>query len=682
MDFKKNPKTDFKKIDEINKQEAKKEIEALREGIEYHNYLYYIKNEPKISDSLYDKLFERLQKLEEKFPEFQSPNSPTKRVGAEPIDELKKVEHTVPLLSLDAAGNREEVEEFNRRVIKELDEDKVEYVIEPKFDGFSVEIVYENGQFKYGATRGDGVTGEDVSDNLRTIKSIPLRLQKKDGIPSMLALRGEVFMWKSGFQDLNKKRLKEGKDAFANPRNAASGLMRQKDPNQVVGKPLDIVFYEILHIEGQKISNHWEALKKFPEWGLKTSPKNKKCKTIDKIDEFHHDLEENRDELDYELDGIVVKVNDYGVREKLGTRQRNPRWAVAWKFAPRAEITTLEDIVVQVGKSGMITPVALLDPVEVGGVTVSRASLHNEDEVREKGVLPGDKVRIARAGDVIPEVVERIEKGTKKEREEFSMPKKCPSCGTKVYREGAYYFCPSGLTCRAQLIGRLKHYASREAMNIETLGDKTVRELVNRDMVEDMAGLYFLTKEDFLGLEGFAEKSARQLYDSIQESKTPRFDKFLYALGIRHVGVHVARILANQYRNLDEIMEANAGELEEVSEIGPEIAQSVTQFFKQRVNRKVLERLQEAGLNIEEMPKDKENILEGKTFVFTGELDNYTRSEAQEKIETLGGRATSTVSGNTDYVVVGESPGSKLEKAKENNVKIVDEVKFRNLIKE
>jgi DNA ligase (NAD+) len=682
MDFKKNPQTKFKDVKKMTEEEARRETEALREGIEYHNYLYYVKNQPKISDATYDKLFHRLQELEDAFPEVQSPTSPTQKIGAKPLDKLKKVNHTVPMLSLNASLNVEEAQDFDKFVRRNLGKKKIHYVVEPKFDGFSVEVVYRDGTFQYGATRGDGEVGEDISENLKTIKPMALRLQKdKEEIPSFLALRAEVFMPKTAFQNLNKERIEGGEDPFANPRNAAAGIMRQLDPKKVADKPLDIIFYEILKVEGQEFSSHWEELQQFPRWGLKTDPLNKKSSSFEEVKKYHQQLSEQRDELDYEIDGVVIKLDDLQMREELGTRQRSPRWALAWKFPPKEEVTTMVDIAVQVGRTGMLTPVALLEPVDVGGVTVSRATLHNEEEAQRKDVRPGDKVRVARAGDVIPEVLERIKEPGKKRGKKFTMPKTCPVCGSEVFKEGAYTFCPAGLSCTAQLIGHILHYASRDAMNIDGLGEKIVKQMVSKGMVRSIADLYRLSVDDLLTLEGFAQKSAQNLYQAIKERKRARLDRFLYALGIRHVGQHVARVLAQRYKSLDKLRRADRDGLEETPEIGPEIARSVEQFFKQEENNKVLKDLSKQGVKVEDIPSEKEQLpLEGKTFVFTGELESYSRSEVKDLAEALGGRATSSVSGETDFLVVGKNPGSKLDEAKKHKVKIIDEEEFKKLV--
>jgi DNA ligase (NAD+) len=683
MDFNKDPKMDFKAIKGLSKSDARKEIETLRKGIDYQDYRYYVKNQPEISDSLYDQLFKRLQELEKAFPEFQSDISPTRRVGAEPVNELKKVKHAGPMLSLNAALEEKEIENFNRFVRRNTGNKAVLYMVEPKFDGFSVEITYEEGAFRYGATRGNGEVGEDISENLKTVRAVPLRLQENGGLPSFLSVRGEVFMSRPGFQELNEERIKRGEEPFANPRNAAAGTMRQLDPKNVSGKPLDVVFYEILKIEGQNVSSHSDTLHRFDKWGLKTSEYNEQCSTFQEIKQYHERMSEKRDGLDYEIDGIVIKVDDYEQRTALGTRHRSPRWAFAWKFAPKEEITTLEKIVVQVGRTGMLTPVALLQPVDVGGVTVSRATLHNEEEVQKKDVRPKDKVRIQRAGDVIPEVVERIKEPGRKREKPFSMPNRCPVCGANVLKEGAYYFCPAGLSCPAQVIGGIIHYASRDALDIGGLGEKTARDMYEKGLVHDVSDLYKLSAEDLLQLEGFAEKSAAQLHEAMQGARRPRLDRFLYALGIGHVGQRVARILGERFQSLEAIKSASREDLEEIEEIGPEIAGGVVRFFRQEENRAVLARLEQRGVKVREMSAGtKATALEGKTFVFTGKLENYTRKEAESRVEELGARAMSSVSSHTDYVVAGEDPGSKLDEAKKENVAIIDEKEFMALLEE
>ncbi|NIQ95007.1 MAG: NAD-dependent DNA ligase LigA, partial [Desulfuromonadales bacterium] len=677
MDFKKNPDTDFKDVEELSEKEAEEEIEALREGIDYHDRRYYVQNDPAVSDAVYDKLFARLEDLEEAFPDLRSESSPTRRVGAPPADELERVEHTAPMLSLDAVLDKKEVRDYFDFVRRKTGKNDNAWVLEPKFDGASVEVVYEKGVFKRGATRGDGRIGEDVTANMATVRTLPLRLGGENP-PDFLAVRGEVFLPKEAFQKLNRQRVENGEDPFANPRNACAGTLRRLESKIVARWPLDIFFYEILQIEGEEFDSHWDELQAFEEWDLKTDPHNRRASGFDEVADFRKKIGEQRDELAYEVDGIVVKLDDLALRRELGTRHRSPRWAIAWKFEPKREVTTLEKIVVQVGTSGILTPVALLDPVDVGGVTVSRATLHNEGEVKEKDLRQGDRVRIERAGDVIPEVVERVERPNKSTRK-FRMPDECPSCGTAVVREGAYVLCPGGLSCRAQLKGRIKHYGSREALDIEHLGEETAKQLVEREMVASLADLYRLKPDELEQLEGFAEKSARQLHEAIRQTREPRLDRFLYALSIRHVGQRMAQTLARHFGSLDKLMDADPEDLEEIGDVGPEIARSLVRFFEE--NADVIKALRQAGVRVKPMPAgDGSMPLEGKTFVFTGALENYTRSEAEQAVEGLGGRATSSVSGNTDYLVVGDEPGGKREEAEERGVRIIDEDEFAKLI--
>jgi len=683
MDFKKNPPKNFKNIDELSKEAARAEIKALREGIDHHDYLYYVKNQPEISDAHYDRLFQRLQELEEAFPELQSEDSPTRRVGAEPESKLEKLEHKAPMLSLNASRELKEVKNFYDFVRRRIDGKKADFVLEPKFDGLSVEIVYEKGMFKCGATRGDGKIGENISHNLKTIRALPLRLQGKDA-PAFLSVRGEVFMPKEGFQNLNKRRIANGEEPFANPRNAAAGTMRQLNPKNVADKPLDIFFYEILQMDNHTPPTHWEVLERFPQWGLKTDSHNARCSSFKEIKGYHQKLSRQREDFAYDIDGIVIKLDNYEERKKLGVRQRSPRWAFAWKFPPKKEVTKLEDIVVQVGRTGMLTPVALLQPVDVGGVTVSRATLHNQKEVRKKDIRRGDRVRIERAGDVIPEVVERVKQPGVKRSEAFAMPKKCPACGAEVYPEGAYYFCSGRLQCPPQIIGGIIHYASRPALNIQGLGEKTAADMVKKGLVKDISDLYDLSRKDLLKLDGFADKSARQLHDAVQETKNPRLDRFLYALGVRHVGKRAARILAKEFGSLEKLRRAQKKDLEKTPEIGPEIAASVAEFFNQDRNRRVLKNLVRHGVKVQQarIDKEKSRALKDKTFVFTGRLADYTRKEAEDLVERRGGRATSSVSGETHYLVVGEDPGSKLEDARRQEIEIIDEKGFKKLLSE
>jgi DNA ligase (NAD+) len=662
----------------FNKKEAQEEIEALRKEIAYHNKQYYAKNDPKISDIEYDKLFKQLQDLENAFPEFQRKDSPTQKVGSKPVSQLKKVKHAAPMMSLHAVGQEKEAHGFWTSLQEKTRGKSPRLILEPKFDGFSLEVIYENGRFIRGSTRGDGNTGEDISHNLHAIKSFPQKLRSKN-LPSFLSVRAEVIMSKKGFQQLNKERIEQGEKPFANPRNAAAGMMRLLDPRKVRGKYLDVIFYESLKCEGRAFKSHWDKLKKFKRWGLHTDSHNQKKTRWTDVEKYHRHMESKRDAFDYEIDGIVIKCDSQKDREKLGHRERSPHWALAWKFHPRQEITKLVDIVVQVGRTGMLTPVALLQPVDIGGVTVSRATLHNEEEVLKKHIRIGDKVRIARAGDVIPEVVESLNT-TKKTKNSFSMPKKCPSCGSRVYKEGAYYFCVSGLTCHAQLVGRIMHYASRPAFNIDGLGEETIKQLVDKHMVHDMADLYNISEDDLKQLEGFSAKSAKKLHNSIHKNKDINLDRFLYALGIRHVGRHIARVLAQHFAHWEKIAEANRKSLSSIQEIGPEIAQSITSFFRDLKNTNVIHRICQAGVRIKKPRIKASKQLQGQTIVFTGELKDYTRDEAKEEAEVRGLHAASSVSDNTDYVIVGENPGSKYDQAKQKNVKILNENQFNELI--
>ncbi len=666
----------------ISKEEAKKRIEELRKLIRHHDYLYYVLNKPEISDAEYDKLMRELQQLEEMYPEFITPDSPTQRVGAPPAEEFKTVAHLKPMLSLDNAFNEEEMRRFDERIKRELGKEDVIYTAEPKLDGLSVELVYENGVFVRGSTRGDGYNGEDVTENLKTIRAVPLRLREgKYGIPRLLAVRGEVIMHIHDFEELNKKLIERGEEPLANPRNAAAGSLRRLDPKETAERPLDIFFYEIMVVEGLKINTQWEALEHLREWGLKTNPLVKRCKNIDEVIEYYNEMKEKREQLSYEIDGIVVKVDNLEDQEKLGIKARSPRWAIAYKFPPREKITQVMDIIVQVGRTGTLTPVALLKPVDVSGVTVSRATLHNFDYIREKDVRIGDWVKVIRAGDVIPEVVEVIkEKRTGKEKI-FQMPDKCPVCGSHVVREGAYYRCTGGLSCPAQLKRSIAHYASKGAMDIEGLGPKIVDLLVDKGLVKRISDLYKLTIPDLLRLPGFALKSAKNLIESIEKSKERSLDRFIYALGIPNVGEHMAKVLAERFKTLDNLMNAREIELLAVPEVGPETARSIVDFFREPKNREEIQRLKELGVKatFEKMEK-KEGILKGKVFVFTGALKSFTREEAKRIVEELGGRAASSVSRNVDYVVVGENPGSKYERAKQLGLKIINEEEFKKLI--
>ncbi len=660
--------------------EAKKRIEELHQLIGRHDALYYVQGKPEISDVNYDALFNELKALEEQFPELTTPDSPTQRVGGAPVDFLPEFKHRVPLLSLESLFKPEEVENFDKRIRKETKPDQVSYVVDPKFDGLSVEIVYRDGLFHQAGTRGDGVTGEEVTRNVKTIKSLPLKLSGKE-IPKELHLRAEVILTLKGFDRLNKKLIEEGEEPFANPRNAASGSLRQLDSRISARRPLDIYFYGLLYADSWKPKTQWDVLTTLQSWGLRVNPLKRLCKSVDEILDFHRELYEQRDELDYEIDGIVAKIDDLKLQAQLGERARSPRWAFALKFEPRKEITRVENIVLQVGRQGTLTPVAILKPVDVGGVTVSRATLHNLDIIKKLDVRVGDEVKVARAGDVIPEVVSVNLEARKGNPSSFEMPSRCPVCGALLSQEGAFFFCTGGYTCRAQLKWSIIHFASRRAMDIEGLGKETVEALLAKKLISHSADIYLLTKDQLLTVEGFKDKKAQNLLDGIETSKTCSLYRLLFGLGIRHVGEQVAKIIADHFGSLQVIEHASLDDIQSVKGIGPEIAQSVVDYFADSRNKKLLKLFLERGVcPVQESTKVRGGRLAGQTFVFTGELETMSRDQAQMKIEELGGRGINSVSQKTNFVVAGKNPGSKFDKAKKLGVKVLNEREFIQLI--
>jgi DNA ligase (NAD+) len=668
--------------DKMVTESIRKRVERLREEIEYHNYRYYVLDQPEISDAEYDRLMKELEKLEEKYPELRSPNSPTQRVGAPPLEAFEIVRHTIPMLSLANAFDESEARDFDKRVKKFLGTSAdIEYVAEPKFDGLAVELVYERGQFVVGSTRGDGVNGENITQNLRTMKTIPLQLIRKEiPVPDRLEVRGEVIIQLDKFKELNRKREEMGEPPFANPRNAAAGSVRQLDSKITAGRPLEIYCYALGEVIGQTFKSQWDLLQTLPKWGLRTNPHTRKCRNIDEVLSYYHEMNEKRETLPYEIDGTVIKVNHFDLQARLGEIARSPRWALAFKFQPKQETTKIKDIRPQVGRTGALTPVALMEPVRVGGVEVSRATLHNQDEIDRLDVRIGDTVVIQRAGDVIPEVVEVITSKRTGTEKKFKMPSKCPVCGAEVIKEEAIHRC-IGLDCPAQLKGRIRHFASKRAMDIEGLGVKLIDQLVDKGLVKDVADIYYIKKQQLIELERMAEKSAQNIIDAIEKSKTKPLSKFLYALGIRNVGETTAEDLARHFHRLDDFFRLSEEDLMEVQGIGPEVAASVHQFFGDRKNRESIELLKKAGVKVIE-PKTKEKgKLVGKTFVFTGTLKDLGRDEARNLVESLGGVTASSVSKKVDYVVVGEDPGSKFDKAKELQIKILTEEDFKKIIR-
>lgn len=657
-------------------------LSRLKAQIRHHDYLYYVKDQPEIADSEYDRLFRELVELEQRHPGLITPDSPTQRVGAPPVEELGKVRHEQLMLSLDSLVDPGEVLAFDQRMKRELGTDRIEYTVEPKFDGLSVELVYDHGRFVRGSTRGDGSIGEDITINLRTIRSLPLQLRGETP-PDHLAVRGEVYMRLGDFHALNRRMTERGLDAFANPRNAAAGSLRQLDSQITASRPLVVTCYEVMATLGPRPESHWDELEALAQWGLPVPTLRRRCDTIDQVVEFHRDTERRRDDLAYEIDGVVVKVNRRDWQARLGMKSRSPRWAIAFKFPPRKEITEVQDIAISVGRTGTLTPLALLKPVEVGGVTISRATLHNAGEVARKDIRVGDTVRVERAGDVIPAVAERIPIFNQTRSPPFQMPSACPICGSAVAREGAYYYCTGQASCPAQLKGAIEHFASKAALNIEGLGKKTVAQLVDRGLVKDLSDLYRLDREQLLRLEGFAERSSTLLLDAIAKSKTMPLDRFLMGLGIRQVGQHIAKVLAREFGSLDAIMSADQDRFQMIREIGPEISASLCSYFQESSNRRVIDQLQQLGLSIlgPSMPLSAaDQPFFGQSFVFTGGLTRRTRDEAASLVERLGGTVSSSVSRKTTFVVAGADPGSKLDQALKLGVQVLTEEEFERLL--
>ena len=663
----------------MDQTSAQQRIEELRNKLHHHNYRYYVLDDPEISDAEYDRLLRELQELENQHPGLVTPDSPTQRVGAAPLAAFETVTHTVPMLSLDNAMDEAEIRGFDERVKRGLQTSDVEYICEPKLDGLAIELVYENGVFVLAATRGDGISGEDVTQNVRTIKSIPLRLRSDAEVPpERLELRGEVILNIASFERLNAQRERDGDSLFANPRNAAAGSVRQLDSTITASRPLDIYCYALGQVIGAEFASQDELLRRLKNWGLKVNTLIKTCKNIEEVIAYYQGMEAKREELPYEIDGVVVKVNSFELQERLGIRTRSPRWAIAYKFAAKQEITQILDIIAQVGRTGALTPVAKMAPVRVGGVEVRRATLHNQDEIDRKDIRIGDWVVIQRAGDVIPEVVKVIDSKRSGEEQKYKLPETCPSCGGPVVRleSEAVHRCQN-LACPAQIKEHIFHFASRRAMDIDGLGEKIIDQLVEKRLVKDVADLYYLTKDQLSGLERMADKSGQNVIDAIRESRERGLERLLFALGIRFVGEHVARVLVNAFSSIEKLKKATVLELMTVHEIGPQVASSVFYFFMQDENIRTLERLKNAGVSFEPMELPRSDVFAGKTFVFTGTLLFFTRNEAQEIVESLGGRAASSVSKNTDYVVVGANPGSKAEKARQLGVSMISEEEFK-----
>ena len=667
-----------------------KRATELRAQVERHNYLYYVLDQPEISDADFDQRFAKLQRLEEEHPALQSPDSPTMRVGAEPLEAFEQVRHLQPMYSLANARNEQELADWHRRLAKLLDDAGIDpqtaaYVTEPKIDGLAVSLVYEDGRLVRGATRGNGEVGEDITANLRTVRAIPLslRLSASERPPAVVEVRGEVYLPLAAFERLNEERAAAGEHTFANPRNAAAGSVRQLDPRIAARRPLSIWCYQVGYTEGLELPSHWEALTWLKEHGFKVNPHVERHGSLEEVFAACRAWEDRRAGLDYDIDGAVVKVDDYAMQEVLGFVGRDPRWAVAWKFAPSTGMTRLLEIGINVGRTGALNPYAVMEPVEVGGVTVSQATLHNEDDIHRKDVREGDWVVVQRAGDVIPQVVGPVTAKRTGAEKEFCMPEACPSCGAATVRpEGEVVVrCPNK-SCPSQIVESIKHFVSKGAMDIDHVGEKRIELFFSEGLIKNMADLYALKPDDLLELEGFQEKSVANVFKALDDSKERPFHRVLFALGIRHVGSINAQLLARHFRVIDILMAAAPEEIAAVEGIGPIIAEAVQEYFAEPHNQETVRRLREAGLQFELAAgqEEAERPLAGKTFVLTGTLSSLSRSEAKEKIEALGGKVSASVGKGTDYVVAGENPGSKLAKAQVLNKTVVDEEEFRQLL--
>lgn len=666
------------------KSKIKKEIERLGELIRYHDQLYYIENRPKISDQEYDSLVKKLDSLEKKFPDFITPTSPTQRVGGEPIEGFKTVKHIVPMLSMDNTYSADELREFDKRVRKNLEHQRVEYVVELKIDGASISLLYKNGILQVGSTRGDGVNGDDVTHNLKTIKSIPLEIDNKDiKVPSLLEVRGEVFMTFDAFENLNKEAKRLKTEPFANPRNAAAGSLKLLDPKIVAHRHLDVFIYGIGHYEKVAFNSHTEALEFLKKAHFKVNPHIKEFDNIEDVIKYCDKWEKEKETLNYHIDGMVIKVNSFKQRRLLGITTKSPRWMIAYKFPAERVKTKLLDILVQVGRTGTLTPVAILKPVHVSGTVVSRSTLHNFDEIERLDARIGDTVLIEKSGEIIPKVVKVLKEKRSGKEKRFKTPTECPVCGSKVIKDiGEVAVRCGNVSCPALVKNSILHFASRNAMDIEGLGDALVNQLVDKNIVRDYGDIYYLTVEKIEGLERMARKSAQNLIDAICKSKQNPLSRLIFALGIRHVGVHASWILAQRFGSIDNIARQSKTDLTSIHEIGEVMAESIFNFFKERANTSVLKKLEDAGVRMKEALKKKgPSPLRGKSIVVTGTLSGYARDEIESLIRELGGSAASSVSKNTDLLVVGESPGSKLDKARKLGIKIMDEKGFNRLVK-
>ncbi len=655
------------------------EIDALRSEIERHNHLYYVTNQPVRSDAEYDSLFRKLQDLETQHPELVTPDSPTQRVGTQPSGSFAPIEHAIPMLSFANAFNHEDLRDFDRRVRSLLDTDTVPYVAEPKLDGLAIELVYENGRFVHGSTRGDGRTGEDVTANLRTIRSIPLRLRDTDkGVPSVVEVRGEVYIEREAFAALNRRREIADLPLFANPRNLAAGTLRQLDASVTASRSLSIYCYDIGRIEGIAIDSQQQLLTLLPTLGLRVNPLYRLCAGIEDVIDFYDEIQASRDTLPYEADGIVVKIDDFDSRRALGSVSRSPRWAIAGKFPPSQGTTQLRNIAISVGRTGALTPVAELEPVRIHGVEISSATLHNEDEILRKDIRIGDTVIVERAGDVIPKVARSLPEFRTGEEHQFVMPSTCPVCGAEVVRmETASAHRCVNTSCPARFKQSLLHFISKGGLDVDGMGPKLITQLVDRGMITSLADVLTLDRDTLINLERLGPKSADNVLAALASAKHTTLQRFLFSLGIPGVGAHLANVLAQRFRDLETLAGASEEELIAIHEIGPLSAHSIVAFFADARSRQMIHDLQQVGLTLAPPSEEpKQAPLAGQKFVFTGSLSSMTRSEAGERVKSLGGIVASSVSKNTDYIILGENPGSKADKAREIGILLLSESEF------
>jgi DNA ligase (NAD+) len=669
-------------IEKKSKLEIKKEIEELREEIRKHNYQYYVLDQPLVSDYEYDQLMRQLIKFEQDYPRFVTPDSPTQRVGAKPLEQFMTAQHLSPMLSLSNAFSEQELLDFDQRIKKNISEQIYDYAVELKIDGLAIALLYENGILTRGATRGDGITGEDITQNLRTIGSIPLKLREFKGM-DVIEVYGEVYMNRENFKKLNEERLKKSENLFANPRNAAAGSVRQLDPSITAGRQLETFIYQATFSRNDYFSTHMELLDFLKKAGLRVNSNIKLCATIEEAIEYCNSWQKRKNELNYDIDGMVLKVNQLSLRERLGSTSKSPRWAIAFKFPAEQMTTIIKDIIVGIGRTGALTPVAILEPIFISGSRVQRATLHNEDEIKRKDIRIGDTVLVQKAGEVIPEIVQVIKEKRSGKEKVFQMPDRCPICGSQAVKldEEVASRC-NNISCPAQVKEKIRHFVSRGAMDIEGLGPALINQLVNNNVIKDFADLYFIKREELLALERMADKSSDNIIEAIENSKNRPLSSLIYALGIRHVGIYASRLLAEKLDNLLDLEKFSIEELVKIEGIGPIMAESILLFFQQKENREIIKKLQQAGVNFQSEKKtDEKGILEGLQFVLTGTLEHFSREEAKDLIEKSGGRVTNNVTKKTDFLLLGRDPGSKYQKAIDLKIKVITEEDFQKMLK-